>query len=202
MRNFVLTSYFEELYQAVNRQAIAPFLVPRLSGNGRVLDAGSGPGFLAQELNLQEACFVDIDAEHVRRCRNNIGGSAGSSFIRADIRQLPFRDRYFDAVICSNVLHYTGLEGLKDLLRVTRSGGQLFLAFLEDSVFTRNWIGAMVFSGLFPSEMLNARLIDLANLARSGVKIVDSATVVSVPPFFHARRELPRNGLVIFQIER
>jgi ubiquinone/menaquinone biosynthesis C-methylase UbiE len=55
--------------------------------------------------------------------------------VQGDIQLLPFQNNVFDEVICSNVLHYVGLAGLKKLLRVTKSDGQLLLAFRKTQSF-------------------------------------------------------------------
>jgi len=191
--------FFDELCQLVNRQAVAPFFRPRLRRRGRILDAGSGPGYLANELGLKDACFLDLTWEQVKLCREEV---VSGFFIQADLKHLPFRDGTFDEVICSNVLHYTGLTGLKELLRVTKGGGQMLLAFLEDSSFTRAANLLAVTLGLFPAMMRDAQFIDLADFARLEIQLRDSATITYIPPLFQARRELPRRGLVAFQLEK
>jgi len=191
--------FFETLCRLVNRQAIAPFFRPRLRRRGRLLDAGSGPGYLAHELGLKDACFLDLTWEQVKRCRDEV---VSGFFIQADLKHLPFQDGVFDEVICSNVLPYTGLAGLKELLRVTKSGGQMLLAFLEDSSFTRGAAQWAVTLGLFPAMMRDAQFIDLADFAQLDIQLRDSATVAFIPPLFQARREFPRCGLVAFQLEK
>ena len=190
--------FFEQLYRAVNAQAIGPFFRGRLR-NGSILDAGCGPGFLARELRLKEAILLDINPDHVRRCR---ASTPAGLAVQADIRSLPLAANSFDTVICSNVLHHTGLPGLTELVRVTRVKGRLLLAFLEESPFTRAWIGTMVTSGLFPPDMLRAQLIDLRWLDSLSVQVLDSSTVISIPPLFLTNREMPRKGLVIYELQK
>lgn len=192
-------SFFKELYQRVNCEALAPFFRPWLRQGGWVLDAGSGSGHLAKELGLKNAYFLDLTWEQIKQFRDT--GTQGC-FFQGQLQQLPFRNDIFDEVICSNVLHYVGLAGLKELLRVTKPGGQLLLAFLESSEFTRAAIRLAVLWGLFPPLMRDARFIALADLAHPEIEIEDSATVVFFPPFFRARRELPRQGLVAFALKK
>jgi SAM-dependent methyltransferase len=47
----------------------------------------------------------------------------------ADAMSLPFRDATFEVVICLNVLHHLSYpaEGLREMVRVLRSGGRLFI---------------------------------------------------------------------------
>jgi SAM-dependent methyltransferase len=150
-------------------------------------------------MGLSNACFLDLTWEKIKRCQDKRGRG---HFIQGDIQLLPFQNNVFDEVICSNVLHYTGLAGLKELLRVTKSGGQLLLAFLESSELTQRATHLAVFWGVFPTLMREARFIDLAELAQLNIQIVDSATVVFFPPFFQAFRKLPRKGLVAFVLKK
>jgi SAM-dependent methyltransferase len=191
--------FFEGLYQQVNRQAPAPFFRPWLHRKGLVLDAGSGSGHLAEAMGLSNTCFLDFTWEQIKRCKDR--GSPGW-FIQSDIQQLPFHDNIFDEVICSNVLHYTGSAGLKELIRVTKPGGQLLLAFLESSELTHIATYLAVFWGMFPQLMRDARLIDLKELDQPNIRILDSATVVFLPPFFQVSRKLPRQGLVAYALKK
>jgi len=135
----------------------------------------------------------------MEQCRQNMGTG---SFIQADLNHLPFAEGFFDGVICSNVLHYTGINGLRELLRVTKKGGQIFIAFLENSSFTRTAVRMGISLGIFPSMLEQSWFIDLSDLAQLGIKITDSATIAFFPPLFEARREMPRQGLVVFELER
>ncbi len=190
---------FEELIRRVNRQAIGPFFRAKLRRQGRILDAGSGPGFLTDELGVDGACFMDLSWGQIVRCRQR---RRVGSFIQTDLESLPFRDGSFDAVVCSNVLHYARSAGTLELLRVTKRGGQMLLAFLEDSDPTRAGIRLGVSMGLFPTMLLNAPLVDFSIFERLGISVKDSATIVFVPPLFQASRELPRCGLVAFELQR
>ncbi len=190
---------FQELIRRVNCQAIGPFFRTKLRRHGRVLDAGSGAGFLADELGLHGACFMDLSWGQIVRCRQR---RRVGSFIQTDLESLPFRDGSFDAVVCLNVLHHGRSAGIQELLRVTKKGGQMLLAFLENSDFTRAGIRLGVSMGLFPGMLLSAPLFDFAIFERLGISIKDSATVVFVPPLFQASRKLPRRGLVAFELQR
>lgn len=191
--------FFDWLCQSVNRQALAPFFRSRLRRRGRILDAGAGSGHLANELGLREAYFLDRTWDQVKRCREAM---VSGFFLQGDLARLPFRDCSFDVVLCSNVLHYTGLSGLKELLRVTKGGGQMLLAFLEGSFFTRLGTRLAVSLGAFPAMMGEAHFINLVELAQPNVIVRDSATIVFLPPLFQARRALPRLGLVAFELEK
>jgi SAM-dependent methyltransferase len=191
--------FFKALYQLVNRQALAPYFRRRLRRRGRILDAGSGEGHLATELGLKGAYFLDLTWDQVKRCRQTVGPGY---FIQADLKHLPYRNDTFDGVICSNVLHYTGLAGLQELVRVTKKGGQMLLAFLEGSSFTRMATHLAVTLGLSPPMMWEAPFLDLEDLRQLDIQLKDSTTIAFIPPLFQARRELPWRGLVACELEK
>ena len=191
--------FFDELYQQVNRQALAPFFRSQLGRDGPVLDVGAGSGHLARELSLRGACFLDLSWEQTKRLQ--AGGLTGF-FIQGNLCHLPFADNSFAQVICSNVLHYTGLPGLEELIRVTKPGREMLVAFLEGSAFTRAAVNLAVSCGLFPPLMREIPFIETAALARLNVEVEDSATVLFIPPAFKILRAAPRVGLVAFVLKK
>jgi len=191
--------FFDELYQQVNRQALAPFFRPRLCREEPVLDVGAGSGHLARELGLESSCFLDLSWEQTKRLQ--AGGLTGF-FIQGNLCHLPFADNSFAQVICSNVLHYTGLAGLEELIRVTKPGREMVVAFLEGSAFTRTAVNLAVSCGLFPPLMREIPFIETAALANLNVEVADSATVVFIPPAFKTLRTAPRVGLVAFVLKK
>ncbi len=191
--------FFEELLQLVNRQVVTPFFRRRLRGGKRILDAGSGDGSLAGALGLSGAVYVDLARHQVRRCRERIRAGA---FVQADLVRLPFKAGSFDQVICSNVLHYAGIAGMEEILRVTREGGSMVVSFLEDSPLTRLCIHCGISWGLLPPLLAAARLIELSAFLKMGFRVEESATVAFFPPLFEARGELPRVGFVVYSLEK
>jgi 2-polyprenyl-3-methyl-5-hydroxy-6-metoxy-1,4-benzoquinol methylase len=190
---------FDEILHLVNRQALIPFFRRRFRNEGRILDAGAGDGSLAVTLGIVGAVYIDLSGNQVRRCRDRIGFGL---FVQADLRHLPFRANFFDAVICSNVLHYAELAGMEEILRVTKERGRMLVSFLEDSPFTRMIIAWGAGWGFFPPSLAAAGLIELSSFLRLGFTVRESATIVFVPPLFQARRDLPRLGFVAFDLEK
>jgi SAM-dependent methyltransferase len=111
----------------------------RYRGEDRVLDVGyafAEPVWLAAILALgaRELVGVDLAERDVPGLRS----------VRADVRDLPFPARSFDAVFCVSTLEHVGgdntryelareadaeapLEALRELRRVTARGGKIFL---------------------------------------------------------------------------
>jgi ubiquinone/menaquinone biosynthesis C-methylase UbiE len=88
-----------------------------------VLDAGSGEGFLADELVRRApglgVTAVDVRVAALRFARERFG--AHQPRIAAGICDLPFRNQAFDLVLCSEVLEHLEhpLEALRELIRVS-----------------------------------------------------------------------------------
>ncbi len=92
----------------------------------RVLDVGCGPGALTTELvarlGAAAVSAVDPSEPFVEAARKR---HPGVDVRRASAEQLPFEDDAFDAALAQLVVHFMArpVEGLRELGRVTRSGG-------------------------------------------------------------------------------
>ena len=99
----------------------------------RVLDMGCGSGRYSIALvgvGARRVDDVDVQARAFSvsqtLCRRN---SWPVHFVEGNVHHLPFRDGIFDFVFCNGVLHHTSSipNGLAELHRVLREGGQAFL---------------------------------------------------------------------------
>jgi glycogen(starch) synthase len=113
---------FYRLYDA-KRKAVAAELAraPRL----RVLDVGGGYGRITGPLaDRHEVTLVDISEDMLAEAKERF---PELKVMRGDARKLPFEDGAFDMVIALDLLcHLPDLqEGLRELCRVTRTGGRL-----------------------------------------------------------------------------
>lgn len=116
----------------------------RITSRMTVLDAGCGHGRNAQYLMRCGATVfgVDADGDQVGRIRELAAEHASKlspdNFSVGRLTDLPFPDGFFDAVICSAVLHFaedeTELENMiREMWRVLRTGG-LFFARLASTI--------------------------------------------------------------------
>ena len=116
----------------------------RITGDMRVLDAGCGPGRNAEYLLRcgADVYGIDSDPRQVARVRAVAARLAPhvppDHFLVAPLRELPFSDRFFGAVICSAVLHFSedagAFEaGMAEMWRVLEPGG-VFFARLASSI--------------------------------------------------------------------
>lgn len=117
-----------ELYQRFIREIQPP-------ENAKILDVGSGPGFLtlllAQENPTVSVVGVDYSPTQVRaanhlRIRNQIHNC---SFREGDAMNLPFEDASFDTVISAgSIKHWPdGRRGLQEIQRVLMPNGSAFI---------------------------------------------------------------------------
>jgi SAM-dependent methyltransferase len=90
-----------------------------------VLDVGGGPGFFARSFTKAGARYVGVEVDVPTDV------SAQSFEVRGSGTALPFRSGSAQVTYCSNVLEHVaqGRQLFDELVRVTRSGGTLFLSF-------------------------------------------------------------------------
>jgi len=91
--------------------------------NGKILDAGCGYG--RWTMRFKDVIGIDVDTERLKQARKN-----GIKALHMNLnRKLKFPDKYFDTVLCSNVLeHLESPYGtLKELHRVLKNNGTFIL---------------------------------------------------------------------------
>lgn len=88
---------------------------------GTLLDVGAGTGILARNLRGRNypspILNCDINASYVTRLQAD-----GLTAVKADLHELPFKDREFDIVTCNEVVEHLADPGkaISELLRVTK----------------------------------------------------------------------------------
>jgi ubiquinone/menaquinone biosynthesis C-methylase UbiE len=102
--------------------------IVRLLGNrsrGRVLDAGTGSGWLFEAVDIGERYACDIVKPEVVR--------SDVAFVQADIAKLPYPSNHFDAIVASIVLCYCKDIDVvaSEVNRVTAPGGTLVVALVH-----------------------------------------------------------------------
>jgi SAM-dependent methyltransferase len=134
-----------------------------LPASGRVLDLGCGLGTEAGYLTSIGWRAVGIDLSEVALARA-AGLHDGTAFLRADLRQLPFRRSSFDAVLDRGCFHYLPPSDrpryAAEAQRVLRPGGKLLLRASLRAAGVRNDIDEAViratFAGWRMAEMKRA----------------------------------------------
>ncbi|ABD54939.1 class I SAM-dependent methyltransferase [Jannaschia sp. CCS1] len=99
----------------------------------RVLDIGSGPGFLAAQIADQsgpdgEVVGIDISEQMVDRATQRSEHS-WLSYRCADATELPFEDSYFDVVVSTQVAEYVPdiAKFCSEVFRVLKPGGRALI---------------------------------------------------------------------------
>jgi trans-aconitate 2-methyltransferase len=117
------------LQRTMAEEAVASL---RFAGNERVLDAGCGDGYITRMVAgmVPDGYVVGIDPARGMLAEAARGRSAasGPSFVRADVRQLPF-DECFDAAVSFNALHWVPQQhqALDQIASVVHSGAQVLI---------------------------------------------------------------------------
>lgn len=110
--------------------------------NHRVLDLGCGTGrhlvFLAREgFEVFGTDISETGLEHARCWLEEEGLTA--KLKRSDMGRIPHPDRFFDAVICFNVIYHATLEKMRraivEIHRTLRPGGLALLTFKSKRSF-------------------------------------------------------------------
>jgi len=99
----------------------------------RILDLGSGSGYVAQNLQLIGAASqivgVDISIRQLVAAAQRTEARNATQYAQADADFLPFADETFDIVVANSFLHHmpNDLSTLLDIRRVLKSRGMFFL---------------------------------------------------------------------------
>jgi SAM-dependent methyltransferase len=115
-------------------EAIGPLLdEARVTGGARVLDLGTGPGFVAASAHARGADALGLDfseamVETARRLH------PGVAYQVASADSLPLGDGSFDAVVSNFMLHHTAHPDavLREACRVLRPGGRFAFTVWAD----------------------------------------------------------------------
>jgi ubiquinone/menaquinone biosynthesis C-methylase UbiE len=139
----------------------------------RVLDAGCGGGRLAVRLATTARCVIGLDLSEAMLAfaqkRHAAENLRDITWVRGDLRGLPFPSSVFDCVVGTSVLHLVDLDRcLPELKRVAKPGGRLVLQDLplprpgRRSVITRyrsvlSWsMRALLIHGVRPAWLVTA----------------------------------------------
>ena len=104
--------------------------------SGRILDVGTGPGYLPFEIAKRAPSLtitgIDLSSAMVRIARANAikrGFSDRLRFLQANASDLPFEDGYFDLVVSTLSFHHWArpLDCLKELHRVLKADAEAWI---------------------------------------------------------------------------
>jgi SAM-dependent methyltransferase len=132
-RHDSLAVTYHDFFTPVTALAIKPLLeAVRLRGDTLLLDVATGPGSLAAEVLKLGArpIGVDLSPGMIELARNSF---PGIDFRVAQVEQLPFEDRSFDAVVCNFGLgHFPQPESATaECIRTLKQGGRLAFSWWD-----------------------------------------------------------------------
>lgn len=127
-----LFNYFDEGRGATKEfdQRLREYIVRlcNIRPGRKVLDIGSGSGWLAKALGNRQASVtsVDLSVKNLFRIKSQLSQNS-THFVFADVYRLPFKDQTFDVVVASEVLEHLNSpeQALREIHRVLVFGGRL-----------------------------------------------------------------------------
>ncbi|UCG95827.1 MAG: class I SAM-dependent methyltransferase [archaeon] len=117
------------------------FLKENIKPGSRILDVGCGFGRHVEILApfCDEVVGIDNNDNMVKRSEEKLAGLINVKIILEDAKKMDFEDNYFDYVICmTNTfgnLADKKIEALKEMKRVCKEGGKIFLSVFSDKAF-------------------------------------------------------------------
>jgi len=106
---------------------------------GRILEVGSGPGYLWQQnvenIADQQIYLSDISTGMLEEARAALGAFSGFSYAAHDVCNIPFPESFFDIVIANHMLYHVPdiPLALKEIRRVLKHGCCLYAATNGDT---------------------------------------------------------------------
>lgn len=119
-----------EIYREIAEEVISEI------SSGRILDVGTGPGFLpvliAKKASEIEITGIDLSEGMVRLARKNAmkeGLSERIKFLKASALSMPFENGFFDFAVSTFSFHHwlKPQECLKEIFRVLKEGGEAWI---------------------------------------------------------------------------
>ncbi len=100
-----------------------------LTGHETLLDVGCGSGNLLAGINAREIVGIDLSDYLLDQARARLKNQANVKIVKANAETIPFPDKYFDRVVCSEVLeHVKDVPAvLKEIHRVCKPGARLII---------------------------------------------------------------------------
>jgi len=140
--NYLFTGWGTRIYDVVmvrltrrlHQRVVAD--VAQVLSEGKVLDAGTGPGALAREIARRQPQLqvyaIDLSEDMIRLARAHAKREQLEErvqFATGNVAHLPYPDNSFDIIVSTISMHhwYELEQPLRDLYRVLRPGGRLWI---------------------------------------------------------------------------
>lgn len=116
----------DTIREVVQKPIVHRYLAKNL---GKTLDDGCGGGMYTQYIKKNSKWCVSLDVQltHIKQLSKK---NTKANLIQGDSKKLPFKDDYFDTVLCTEVIEHLedDSKGLYEIARVLKKGGRLILS--------------------------------------------------------------------------
>lgn len=117
----------DTIRQVVQKPIVLKYLNQPL---GKTLDIGCGSSLYTQYIDKGSSYVVAADVQLSTLLSNKYKKYMHTSWVCADIQDLPFKDSCFDTVVCTEVLEHLDddLKAIQEIERVLKRNGNLILS--------------------------------------------------------------------------
>lgn len=136
-----LIRWVQSLRLAATRQALA------IGPKDYVLDLGCGSGNLLATLTGAKMAGIDLSDSLLAKAKERIQGRGQTILVKGAAEQLPFPERTFDKIVCSEVLEHVLDPGLvlNEIRRVAKPGAHVVITVPNETLInqTKRWVLAL-----------------------------------------------------------
>ena len=182
--------------------AVAEEVLSKIS-SGRILDVGTGPGYLPLEIakssQALEVRAIDISPAMVRIANENshkMGLPGRVEFQFGSAASIPFEDGYFDLVVSTGSFHHWAKpkECLKEIYRVLKEGGEAWIYDMKRDIAEGDRIQLRKRYGWFLSFLF----LNIVRL-HSSVRSLDVQELLSSPELGFSSKRVEDIGIILKQ---
>jgi ubiquinone/menaquinone biosynthesis C-methylase UbiE len=104
--------------------------------NDLVLEVGCGIGNILERIPAGKLTGIDISEVQIKRAKQKLGNKA--EVIKCPAENLPFADKYFDRIICTEVFEHTlePTDVLREMKRALKDSGVISLSVPNEKLIT------------------------------------------------------------------
>lgn len=155
-----------------------------LSTRKKILDIGCGIGYISNWISSEtkgHVFGVDLSAS-VDEARKVFKSKQNLQFIQADIAELPFDEKFFDLIVCKEMIHHTSepRKNFSKLVKLLRSGGEICVYVYNKKGPIREFCDDYLRS--FTTKLSEDECQNFAKaMTEFGKSLRESKTVINVP---------------------